>query len=222
MQRITLGLTLVIFFSFATYFSGKYAFANTYVHSALQAVSVNRRDISPSIQQIEFATAQIEEALSLTPKDPDSLDLAGRVRYLDAINSISETERASLLQQAKTFHSKALTTRNYWPYSHVNMVFTKSALGEFDTDYTNHFKLAYQLGFDDRSVIRDLLYLGVNDWNQLNPQLRELTATTAQRALQQKIVSPRGFRPYLESQGQLFRLCAHLPQFQEKVELCNS
>ncbi|MEQ9021881.1 MAG: hypothetical protein RLN82_03865 [Pseudomonadales bacterium] len=222
MQRITVGLVLVIFFSFATYFSGKHALANTYVHSALQAISVNRRDISPSEQQIASASIQISKALLLTPKDPDTLDLAGRIWYLDAISTTAEARRRGLLQQAGKFHSDALTTRNYWPYSHVNMVYVKSALGEFDTDYANHFKRAYQLGFDDRSVIRDLLYLGINDWNQQSQQLRELTTSTAQRALQQKIVSPRGFRPYLESQNQLFRLCGQLPQFQEKIELCNS
>lgn len=222
MQRIFVGLALVIFFSFSTYLSGKYAFANTYLQSAFQAISVNRRDIPPSLQQIEFARTQIDKALLLTPKDPDSLDLAGKIWYLDAISSADETRRVVLLQQAKEFHSEALNTRNYWPYSHVNMVYAKSALGEFDTEYTNLFKLAYQLGFDDRSVIRDLLYLGINDWNQQNRQLRELTIATAQRALQQKIVSPREFRPYLESQNQLFRLCGQLPQFQEKIELCNS
>jgi|GEM_PF-5859069 len=222
MKRITIGLILIALFSSAAYFSGKYAFANTYVHSALQAISVNRRDVSPSARQIEFASTQIDEALLLTPKDPDSLDLAGRIRYLDSIDSTSETEAASLLRQAKAFHYKALSTRSYWPYSHANMVFVKSALGEFDADYTNHFTLAYQLGADDRSVIRDLLYLGVNDWNQLNQPLRELTATIAQTALQRRIVSPRGFRPYLESQNQLYRLCAQLPQFEEKIELCNS
>lgn len=221
MQRIAVGFSLVILFGCATYISGKYAFANTYVQSALQAISVNPGD-TPSIQQIEFARIQIDKALSLTPKDPDSLDLAGRIWYLNAISSADETRSEQLLKQAEEFHSGALNTRNYWPYSHVNMVYVKSALGEFDTDYTNHFELAYQLGFDDRSVIRDLLYLGINDWNQQSRQLREITTATAQRALQQRIVSPRGFRSYLESQNQLFRLCGQLPQFQEKVELCNN
>lgn len=221
MHRVAVRFSLVILFGCAAYLSGKYSFANTYVQSALQAISVNRGD-TPPIEQIEFARVQIYKALSLTPKDPDSLDLAGRIWYLEAISSTDEFRKEEQLKQAKEFHSEALNTRIYWPYSHVNMVYAKSALGEFDTEYANHFELAYQLGFDDRSVIRDLLYLGINDWNQQSRQLREITTAAAQRALQQRIVSPRGFRPYLESQNQLFRLCAQLPQFQEKVELCNS
>jgi hypothetical protein len=150
------------------------------------------------------------------------MDFAGRVRYLTALSSPSGIQGRVLLLEAKKLHSDALMVRPYWPYTYVNLVFTKSALGEVDTDYLNYFKTAYLLGLDDRAVVRDLLYSGIYDWNRIAPELKELTATLAEVALQQKIVTPRGFKPYLESQGQLFRLCAHMRQFEEKYALCNS
>lgn len=222
MNRIAIGLALLILFGFATYLSGQYAVANTYLQNASNIVSLTPRNEAPSEIGMAIARAQINEALSILPNDPDNLDLAGRILYLTALNSSSEAQGTALLQESKRLHIKALEARQYWPYSYVNLVYSKSALGEIDVDYENHFKSAYMLGLDDRDVIRDLLYAGINDWNQITPELQELTVTLAIEVLQQKIVSPRGLRPYLESEGQLFRLCAQMEQFEEKVALCNS
>ncbi len=222
MNRIATGVTLLILFGSATYLSGQYAFANTYFQNASNIISLTPRNDVPSETGLAIARFQIDEALSILPNDPDNLDLAGRILYLTALGSSSEVQRTSLLQESKKLHKQALDDRQYWPYSHVNLVYTKSALGEIDADYENHFKSAYMLGLDDRAVIRDLLYVGINDWNQITPELKDLAVILVTDALRQKIVSPRGLKPYLESQGQLFRLCGQMKQFEEKTALCNS
>ena len=208
--------------SFATYFSVKYALANTYLQSASILISSAPRNSLPSEQQLTLAKAMADNALAHLPNDPDILDFSGRVRYLTALSNSSDSQATALLQEAKQLHSDARMVRPYWPYSYVNLVFTKSALREIDADYLNYFNTAYLLGLDDRAVVRDLLYAGINDWNQITSELQDLTVTLAESALQQKIVSPRAFKPYLESRGQLLRLCAQMRQFEEKTALCNS
>ncbi len=222
LRRVALGLPLVAIFAVSTYSSWEYAYSDTFLQSASRTVLLERRNQEPSLTQITLARAYTEEALALTPEDPDTLDLAGRISYLEATSSAPDTEQEALLHEAVDFHTKALEHRRYWPYSHLNIVFAKSSLGEFDSEYNQHFELAYELGFDDRSVTRDLVHLGVHDWNEIGQPLRNLTVTLAERALRQNIISPNSLRPYFESTNHLLRFCAHLSQFQEKAELCNS
>lgn len=222
MIRATLGLALVVFFALATYFSWMQAYSNTYLQSASQAILVDRRDMLPPLTRITLAKAYTDRALSINPNDPDTLDLAGRIRYLEAISPTAEAEQEILLHEAKLLHTSALETRPYWPYSHVNMVYAKSMLDEFDNEYSRHFELAHELGLDDRAVIRDLIYLGIHDWRQINPSLRDLTVSMTERALKQRIVTPNALAPYFDSQNHLLLFCAQLQQFQEKAVLCGN
>jgi hypothetical protein len=222
MIRVTLGFVLVVIFAFAAYFSWIYAYSNTFLQSASLAILVERRDTLPSLPRITLANAYTDKALSLTPTDPDTLDLAGRIRYLEAISLESEHDPYLLLQAAKKLHTSALQTRQYWPYSHVNMVYVKSSLGEIDQEYSRHFELAYELGLDDRAVTRDLIYLGINDWIQLDPSTRELTVSLAEKVLEQKIIMPNALLPYFSSERHLLLFCAHLRQFPEKAALCRN
>lgn len=221
MQRILIGLCSLIFFIALANISFKQARANTHFYKA-QNHLITKPGYIPNNDRVKIAKEEISKALKLAPTNANNLDLSGRINYLLAQYIAQGEQRAAILQEAKYHHLKALEQRQLWSYSHVNILYTKSALGEYDADFSEHFSTALKLGVDDKNVIRDLVYIGVASWKNLTLKSKGETAKLTEAALKSGILTKRSFRPYLENLNQLHRICAHLRQFDEKTQLCNS
>jgi hypothetical protein len=144
-------------------------------------------------------------ALRRFPGNPDYLDLAGRLKILEAGQpGVVGAEHRRLLESAAEDFRRALSSRPLWPYSWVNLLSTKDKLGQVDMEFNNALSRAAELGPWEPRVQLQVVDSGLRYWNRLGSAERELVQ---QKVLDGLKVQPRGVFAIVRDYGRADLVC---------------
>jgi hypothetical protein len=195
--------------------------ANTYFLEAKRLINV----IEGSYP-VEANTLEAKKLIGLAERisvinHADILDTAGRIDFILSIYQTDPYERDHLLRTARNYHYQALDLRKAWGYSVVNILYASSALGEIDDQFSSEFSRAFSLAPDDENLIKDLIHLGVKNWNDLPEKNQAETIQLLEASLHRRVFKKDTLKALLINNGQFHRLCSRLKQTPKKLELCN-
>lgn len=134
---------------------------------------------------IDNANHRIALALRRFPRQPDYLDLAGRIQHLQASRPgvVGKIRRKSL-ETAADYYREALSVRPLWPYSWANLLGVKDALGEIDDEFKLALERSIQTGPWEHRVRNQVLTSGLRHWDKLAVRERDMVQNKIMDGLQ--------------------------------------
>lgn len=134
--------------------------------------------------QLASALAHLDRALAFRGADADVLDLASRLRHLQATRpGVAGAERRRLLQAAAHDQRRALALKPLWPYGWAELLQIKADLGEIDGEFRRALRRSTDLGPGEPPVQLAVLDGGLRHWPRLGASDQEVILVTLDRAL---------------------------------------
>ncbi|TCS71928.1 hypothetical protein EDC61_10766 [Sulfuritortus calidifontis] len=180
-----LGLGLLVAVVSA-YHGGRAALADAFTLKARWQIGQWRdgEDLPAEIEKWRNARDDLQQALALTPDNPQLYDDLGFLYALRAYRALAVPDLARpLLQQALTYYRQASLRRPMSPHTWANIALARHYLGESGPELWQAFDLAMAYGQNEPAVQTGLAEIGLARWGTLSPERKAALRAAHARAL---------------------------------------
>ena len=132
----------------------------------------------------EHVRAQLQRALDYTPDNPELLHLLGRAYERQYVLSLYPDDGARVARQkAAELYRKASAIRPAWPHDRIDILLVDYLLQGYNPDIYEQMKISISLGPWEPWVNQVVTEIGLQQWEELGEEARELIGLHAQRAV---------------------------------------
>ncbi|WP_067869653.1 hypothetical protein [Neptuniibacter marinus] len=175
--------------------------------------------VLPQLQEVSDVLADSNRALSWEARNPEYVELKGRVLYYRALALGLDDQGLVDISRAKTLHQQALELRPRWPYSWANLVLMKSYLKEFDEEYHQALINSLKFGPWEKSVHLTLSHAAALSWRALSLEQKRLFAKNIERGIVRNMPE---IRSILSVYNRKSSICAYLKRDPIQNKLCSA
>jgi len=201
------------------YWAGLRAYAAWHFLAAQSVTNTMLESGRPDQPGIDEANRSIALALKIFPRQPDYLDLAGRLQEMHAsqVGVVGKQQR-ELLESAADYYRAALSVRPLWPYSWSNLLGVKDKLGQTDQEFKLAMRRSIETGPWEPQVQLAVLTTGLRHWSSLGGLEKGLVRDKVKDAL---IKQPREVFNIVKSFGRPDLVCDGDVDYQQISQWCS-
>lgn len=145
--------------------------------------SWTEREELPTTEELEKSQALYRKALEWLPNYPAYHDALAYLLRLEMLTTSDPIEYEVLARESISHNKAALKYRPIWPASYSQIVIVKSLLGEFDEEWYEYYRKAFELGPWDEVNLIQLAEAGIMYWPWLQKEYQEITITSILRVI---------------------------------------
>lgn len=196
--RLCLLTPIVLLLLFAAYLSFRWALADVLaVQTRYQLNTALMVGQSLDARQWRLTRDLLEKTLWLHP------DYSGYLELAELFYQVAASQPAVLLdelgwhdnqEKALDYARRALLIRPSWPYFWDELILSKVALKQFDSELTGAMERAVTLGPWEESVQYDVAFTGLDQWDNLEMVARQ----SAILALDKTLIMQRDPQPLIK------------------------
>ena len=121
------------------------------------------------------------KALEWSPLNPAYKDAAARLLLLRLPQIARQEERQISILTAYRLYQRSVTERPEWPYALADLAYVKGILGQYDEEFSHSLSKAIQYGPWEPASLQRIAQTGLQGWQYLGTEDRQITATAISR-----------------------------------------
>ena len=195
--------------------------SDLYAYSPRQKIEFwQNQQKSPTPEELQKALINIRSAIHWSPKNGEYHDIEGLLLYYQALNQHTQQNTAAftdLTQHALNSFRIASELRPHWPYSYANIAMMKSALNQYDDEFSDAITQATRFGPWENAVNVTVTVAGFAGWHKLTEQTRRLVIENTERGLNR---NTKRIKQQLTAINKLNLACIHIQSGHSRKKLC--